>query len=610
MSKRREFLAILAAMGIGAVSMVLTAVPAYAQTVKEIENGSSYENLDPISLEEGEKVTYTGSFDLAEESGANDQDVIFLSVDRPGIVSIHAKTTNTTTAKGDEVKISLRAEGEEDDPVLKKYMVLGGEETFPVHSYGYCDGSNGYGQMDYFLDEGVYYLQLDSEKERDYTLEFQFREYVISGYLEEFVYEESAPICVPGEALSGAFNGKIYDAGGLNVYGENEVFENVFYVYVPEDGIYKETLKVNNNISVKCGYAGTGEEVPDQITFQEKVYKDYSFLSESAMQNTFVSGVDISRADQFTTYTREVELKTGLYQYRMTQPEVGYTDLSSVCYSLDLENMTVEQEEQELKASATVFNKTYGDAAFKLGVTSNASDASIKYSSNNTSVAKVNSSGKVTVVNPGRAVITVTAAETEEYTAATLKITVNVAPAAVKGLKESSASDSAITLSWKKVTGASGYEIYRDKKLIKDITKGSTVSYKNTKLSAAKTYTYYVRSYVKVGEKKIYGAKSGNVVMATAPAKVTMKSVTPGSKSLKVTWKTTSGTGYEIQYSTSSKFKKAVTVKVKKSSSKNVTIKKLSGKTKYYVRVRAYKTNGSATYYGSWSSVKTGVTKK
>ena len=71
-----------------------------------------------------------------------------------------------------------------------------------------------------------------------------------------------------------------------------------------------------------------------------------------------------------------------------------------------------------------------------------------------------------------------------------------------------------IKISWKKVTGAQGYKIYRATKkkgkykLIKTIKKGSTVSYKNTKLSRSKKYYYKVRAYRKVGKKYVYSPYS------------------------------------------------------------------------------------------------------
>lgn len=79
-----------------------------------------------------------------------------------------------------------------------------------------------------------------------------------------------------------------------------------------------------------------------------------------------------------------------------------------------------------------------------------------------------------------------------------------------------------------------------------------------------------------------------------------------------VSWKKKSGVmGYQVQYSTSSKFTKkktkAVTVSGAKKTSK--TIKKLKKNKKYYVRVRTYKVVANQKVYSAWSSAKTVKTK-
>lgn len=69
-----------------------------------------------------------------------------------------------------------------------------------------------------------------------------------------------------------------------------------------------------------------------------------------------------------------------------------------------------------------------------------------------------------------------------------------------------------VKLTWNKVSGASGYEVYRSTskngayKLVKTVTSGS--SYKDTKLSKGKTYYYKVRAYRTVDGEKVYGSYS------------------------------------------------------------------------------------------------------
>lgn len=74
-----------------------------------------------------------------------------------------------------------------------------------------------------------------------------------------------------------------------------------------------------------------------------------------------------------------------------------------------------------------------------------------------------------------------------------------------------------------------------------------------------------------------------------------------------VKWKKKSSiTGYQIQYSTNSKFKKkdSKTIKVKQVKTNSKRIKGLKVAKKYYVRVRTYKLVKKKSYYSSWSKKK------
>ena len=92
-------------------------------------------------------------------------------------------------------------------------------------------------------------------------------------------------------------------------------------------------------------------------------------------------------------------------------------------------------------------------------------------------------------------------------------------------------------------------------------------------------------------------------------SKVSWKSV-KNIKSGKVVanWKKAAeADGYQIQYASNKKFKKAKSKTVKSTS---VTLKKLKKKTTYFVRVRAYKAVDEKKVYGKWSSVKKVKIKK
>lgn len=69
-------------------------------------------------------------------------------------------------------------------------------------------------------------------------------------------------------------------------------------------------------------------------------------------------------------------------------------------------------------------------------------------------------------------------------------------------------------ITWTKLSGATGYQIYRSTKKssgykkIKTISSGSTVSYTNGSLKKKKTYYYKIRAYSKVNGKTIYSSYS------------------------------------------------------------------------------------------------------
>lgn len=76
------------------------------------------------------------------------------------------------------------------------------------------------------------------------------------------------------------------------------------------------------------------------------------------------------------------------------------------------------------------------------------------------------------------------------------------------------AGKSKAAISWKKVSGADGYKVYRSTsksgsyKCIKTVTKGSTVKYINKNLKKGKTYYYKVKAYRTVNGKNVYGQYS------------------------------------------------------------------------------------------------------
>lgn len=139
---------------------------------------------------------------------------------------------------------------------------------------------------------------------------------------------------------------------------------------------------------------------------------------------------------------------------------------------------------------------------------------------------------------------------------------------------------------------------------IKD-SKGKKIS------SSYYTVTYSKRS-VKVGKytakvkfKGLYsGTKTVSYTVKPKGTSITKLTSGKGKFTAKIAKQKTQTTGYEIQYSTSKKFKGAKKVTLKNSATSK-TVKKLKRNKKYYVRVRTYKKSGKTTCYSSWSKTKT-----
>lgn len=101
------------------------------------------------------------------------------------------------------------------------------------------------------------------------------------------------------------------------------------------------------------------------------------------------------------------------------------------------------------------------------------------------------------------------------------------------------------------------------------------------------------------------------VYFEISPKATAINSVSPAKGGFILQWKKQAAgtTGYQIQYSTDSKFKSKVSVNITKNSVVKKTISKLKSKKKYYVRIRTYTKNGNSKYYSAWSKVKAVVTK-
>ena len=151
----------------------------------------------------------------------------------------------------------------------------------------------------------------------------------------------------------------------------------------------------------------------------------------------------------------------------------------------------------------------------------------------------------------------------------------------------------------------------------KNITQSITVKYNGKTLKNGTDYTVSYSNNKKIGTATVKitgkGSYTGTVTKTFKinPAKQEIQKLTAKSKAFFVDWaQKGSATGYEIQYATNSKFTRAKKVTITNNKTDKTTVSKLSGKKKYYVRVRSYTTVKGTKYYGAWSASKSVTTKK
>lgn len=190
-----------------------------------------------------------------------------------------------------------------------------------------------------------------------------------------------------------------------------------------------------------------------------------------------------------------------------------------------------------------------------------------------------------------------------------------IAPPKVKGFSVKKTTNSSVTLKWSAVSenaGITGYNVYtcdvngNNMEKVASTT-GTSVTINNLKLAAK--YNFAVVAYKQIDtDKRIYGSSNRIIHTTTKPNQVIINTVTnsKNKKNIKVTWGHKNGTGYEVKYSTDSKFKNAESVFVKENDKLYKNISVPSTDQTYYIKVRAYKESITGKRnYGPWSATLT-----
>lgn len=163
------------------------------------------------------------------------------------------------------------------------------------------------------------------------------------------------------------------------------------------------------------------------------------------------------------------------------------------------------------------------------------------------------------------------------------------------------ASSKTITMSSKKQNIAES--VTTDGKITYKSSDSKTVKISGDKFIALKPGKVVVTISTEQGAN--YNAASDKKITITVrplnTGKVTSKSSAKGQ--IKISWKAAkSVSGYQVQYSRSATMKNAKSATVK-SNTRSMTLRKLSSKKNYYIRIRTYKVVNGKKYYSKWSTV-------
>ena len=353
-------------------------------------------------------------------------------------------------------------------------------------------------------------------------------------------------------------------------------------------GSVTKTYKIKGDLAGKSIVPKVTLDSPEGYVYEGKPVEP-AVVSVTFLGQTLTAGEDyvVSYSDNDAPGTGYVIITAVDDSYYMGSKEIPFTITGD------------ERADQTISAKLSASKVAVGKTA-TIAVTG--AEGEVTYKSSDTTIATVSAAGKVTAKKVGTAKITVTAAETDRFKAATTTVTVKVVPAATSSLKAKNLA-TGIKITWKKVTGATGYKVYRGSTLVKTIASGSTVTY--TDKAANTNGTKYVFKVVaKAGTGDSTLSKSVTTYRVSRPAISSLTNSAAGKMTVK--WaKNAKATGYEIMYSTSKSFASGnKTVKITSKATVSKVIGSLTKGKTYYVKIRTYKTVSGTKYYSAWSAVK------
>ena len=329
---------------------------------------------------------------------------------------------------------------------------------------------------------------------------------------DEVYYEENAVIIPTGKPGTCTISAKVVDKNGKEFVlpGKKITVKRSF-------GLNPD-IKVTETSTGRIVYThrdvegGWGLTNRDQMTIAGQIYTGNPITPAIVVTDKGVTLVE--GRDYTVSYTNNINVGYWTLSSQGAAIHItgcgDYAGTIMIAFDIDpdLSNRPQPQPEPEQKLSCTrTYKKALDSKPFKINV-KNAS-GKVSFSSSNKKVAAVNSNGTVTIKGTGLAKITIKASNGKAVSK------VYVAPKKASIGKAKSTAKKTISLTWKKDTKASGYEIqcntnkkFKSGNKTVTVKKAKTTSAKISKLKSGKKYYVRMRAYKTIEGKRYAGSWS------------------------------------------------------------------------------------------------------
>ena len=386
-----------------------------------------------------------------------------------------------------------------------------------------------------------------------------------------------------------------YEAADIN---HDAVINGADYMLLIRD------IAARNNEETQAGH-------PDWIITETFTIYSFDEIEPISIEEASVTGIT-SKAYTGNAITQELVVKIG---DTILEKDIDYTIAYSNNINVGTATVTItgkgnykgtasadfkiNKSAQSITAKAVTSPIAVGKATI---VSVTGAEGTKSFKSSDTTIATVDSkTGKVTARKVGTVKITATSAATENYNAASKTVTIKVVPAAVSSYTAANLA-TGIKLTWKKVTGANGYKVYRGKTLIKTVKNGAALTCTDTKANSnGAKYTFMIVP------KSAYGDGAAKIITIYRVAGIVTFSVkNNASKRMTVRWnRNARASGYQILYSRNKSFSSGnKAVNVTNAATVSKVIGSLTKGRTYYVKIRSFKKVGGTRYWSVWSSAR------